>query len=132
MCKDAGEVSPAQVAALFASIRAEVAAGPVPPEQASAEGPVERLAARDEAERLLALSAWAVSAERGVVRGPGIKGAVAYPVKRLLRPLLRWYVEPALIEQSQFDATVLKLIDELTERTGREATQAEQGDQNGT
>ena len=142
MPPDAGEISPAQVEALFARIRAEVGAGSVAnlariraevgagsvaSEQASAEGSVEQLAARDEAERL-----WAVSAERGVVRGPGLKGAVAYPVKRLLRPFLRWYIEPALVEQRQFNATVLRLIDELAERSGKGSTRAEQSDQNGT
>jgi len=128
MSQDAGEVSPAQVEALFARIRAEVGVCSVAPEQAPPpDDPVERQEARDEAERL-----WAVSAERGVVRGPGLKGAVAYPVKLLLRPLLRWYVEPALVEQRQFNATVLRLIDGLTERAGREATRAEQSDQNGT
>ena len=77
-------------------------------ERAVGAGP---LRARAEAERL-----WAVTAERGVVRRPGLKGAIAQPIKRLLRPFLRWYVEPALADQRQFNVTVLQLVDELADR----------------
>jgi O-antigen chain-terminating methyltransferase len=62
---------------------------------------------------------WPVSAERPLVRRPGLKGAVAYPVKRLLRPLLRWYVEPLAAEQRAFNDAVLKLLDDLYETADR-------------
>jgi hypothetical protein len=39
-------------------------------------------------------AALGVSADRPLERRPGLKGWVAYPLKKLLRPLLRWYVEP--------------------------------------
>ena len=95
---------------LRAEIRADSSVAPAS-EQLDGAAVSVPLAARDGAER-----AWAVSAEHGVPRGPGLKGAIAYPVKLVLRPLLRWYVEPALAEQRQFNAALLLLIDELTER----------------
>lgn len=125
MPHDRGEVSPADVEALFSRLRAEIRSGPSaapPSETPDATLPTPRLAARDEAERL-----WAVTAEHGVVRNPGLKGALAYPVKRALRPFLRWYVEPALVEQRQFNATVLRLVDELVERVGAAERQARDG-----
>lgn len=108
-------VSDADVAAIFARLRAEVRQGAPP----TAEGDsgngtstdVVPLPGRDEVERL-----WAVTAESGVARRPGLKGAIAYPVKRLLRPFLRWYVEPPLAEQRHFNLAALRLIDELTLR----------------
>jgi O-antigen chain-terminating methyltransferase len=62
---------------------------------------------------------WPVSAERLLQRRPGLKGAIAYPVKRLLRPLLRWYVEPLAAEQRAFNDAVLKLVDDLYEAADR-------------
>ncbi len=52
---------------------------------------------------------------------PGHQGRVAYPVKRLLRPLLRWYVEPLAAEQRAFNDAVLKLVDDLYETADRAA-----------
>src|SRR5436309_1140161 len=52
------------------------------------------VAVRHRAERV-----WAVTAERPLPRRPGLKGLVAHPVKRALRPFLRWYVEPLAAEQ---------------------------------
>ena len=51
--------------------------------------------------------------------GPGSKGWVAYPVKKLLRPFLRWYVEPLAHEQRMFNDVVLKLVDGLLEEVDR-------------
>lgn len=67
-----------------------------------------------------------MSAERPIVRRPGVKGALAYPVKRLLRPLLRWYVEPLAAEQRVFNDAVLKLVDDLSEATDRAAAGLEE------
>jgi len=75
---------------------------------------------RAQAERM-----WPVSAERPLVRRPGLKGAVAYPVKRLLRPLLRWYVEPLAAEQRAYNDALLKLVDDLYETADRSASGAE-------
>src|SRR2546423_14103718 len=56
---------------------------------------------------------WAVTAERPLARRPGLKGALAFPVKKLLRPFLRWYVEPLAYEQRLFNDAALKLIESL-------------------
>ena len=93
--------------ALFERLREEIRRG-----GAGAEGA--RATWRAQAERM-----WPVSAERPLERRPGLKGAIAYPVKRLLRPLLRWYVEPLAAEQRAFNDAVLKLVDDLYEAADR-------------
>ena len=93
--------------ALFEHLREEIRRGGAGPEGARATW-------RAQAERM-----WPVSAERPLQRRPGVKGAVAYPVKRLLRPLLRWYVEPLAAEQRAFNDAVLKLVDDLYEAADR-------------
>jgi O-antigen chain-terminating methyltransferase len=98
------------VAALVERLRQELAGG------ANGAG-AERgrlLDARQRAERL-----WAVSAERPLERRPGLKGWAAYPVKRLLRPFLRWYVEPLAAEQRMFNEVLLKLVDGVLEASDR-------------
>src|SRR6187549_3474238 len=97
------------VDALVARLKEELAGG--------ANGHGDRgslLAARHRAERL-----WAVSADRPLERRPGPKGWVAYPLKKLLRPFLRWYVEPLAHEQRMFNDVVLKMIDGLVEEVDR-------------
>jgi hypothetical protein len=75
-----------------------------------------RLEAREQAERY-----WAVSAERELMRAPGaagrFRGFLTAPVKVTVRRLLRWYVEPALTEQRHFNAAILRILDDLAERT---------------
>jgi SAM-dependent methyltransferase len=93
--------------ALFEHLREEIRRGGAGPEGA-------RGTWRAQAERM-----WPVSAERPLQRRPGLKGAIAYPVKRLLRPLLRWYVEPLAAEQRAFNDAVLKLVDDLYEAADR-------------
>ena len=93
--------------ALFEHLREEIRRGGAGPEGARATW-------RAQAERM-----WPVSAERPLQRRPGLKGAIAYPVKRLLRPLLRWYVEPLAAEQRAFNDAVLKLVDDLYEAADR-------------
>src|SRR4051794_34306688 len=63
---------------------------------------------------------WPVSAERPIERRPGPKGLVAYPVKQVLRRLMRWYVEPLAAEQRGFNDASLKLIDDLSDPLDRE------------
>ena len=93
------------MAALFARLKEEVrASGPRRPDVTAAQV---RLSARDQAERL-----WAVSAERPIVGKVG-------PVKLLLRRLMRWYVEPAMADQRAFNDAVLKLVDDLDDRISR-------------
>jgi len=65
------------------------------------------------ASRSLAERFWPVSAERDA--GGGAKGFV----KRVLRKLMRWYVEPLAADQRVYNDAVLKLIDVLSERADR-------------
>jgi hypothetical protein len=93
------------VAALFARLKAEVRASG--PRRVDGDPAQIRLSARDQAERL-----WAVSAERPIAGKVG-------PVKAVLRRLMRWYVEPAFADQRAFNDAALKLIDDLDERVSR-------------
>jgi 2-polyprenyl-3-methyl-5-hydroxy-6-metoxy-1,4-benzoquinol methylase len=92
------------VAALYERLREELGRGAHDGEG----GGVRLAAARSLAERF-----WPVSAEREVGGGP--KGFV----KRVLRKLMRWYVEPLAADQRVYNDAVLKLIDALSERTER-------------
>ena len=62
------------------------------------------------ATRALAERFWPVTAERPAGGGP--KGLV----KRFLRKLMRWYVEPLAADQRLYNNSVLKLVDALSER----------------
>src|SRR2546426_7198589 len=97
------------VAALVERLREELAGG-----DGVARDRSRVLAARHRAERV-----WAVTAERPLPRRPGLKGLVAHPVKRALRPFLRWYVEPLAAEQRMFNDAVLRLLDGLLEELER-------------
>jgi hypothetical protein len=76
-----------------------------------------------DASRARAERAWAVTAERTFEQLPTRRRAIqAYlivPVKRLLRKLMRWYVEPIAAQQRSFNLAVLTLVDELTEDVRR-------------
>jgi hypothetical protein len=73
--------------------------------------------ARDPAAmRALAERFWPVSADKPLERRPGAKGKVAFHVKRILRRLMRWYVEPAFAEQRIVNDALLRLVDELSRR----------------
>jgi hypothetical protein len=66
--------------------------------------------------RGLAERFWPVSAEKPLDRRPGPKGWLAFQAKRVLRKLLRWYVEPALAEQRIVNDALLRLVDDLSRR----------------
>jgi hypothetical protein len=73
--------------------------------------------ARDPAAmRGLAERFWPVSADTPLERRPGPKGWLAFQVKRTLRKLMRWYVEPAFAEQRIVNDALLRLVDELSRR----------------
>ena len=73
--------------------------------------------ARDPATmRGLAERFWSVSADKPLERRAGVKGWVAFQVKRTLRKLMRWYVEPAFAEQRIVNDALLRLVDELALR----------------
>jgi hypothetical protein len=69
--------------------------------------------------RGLAERFWAVTAEKPLERRPGAKGRLAFQAKRVLRKLMRWYVEPAFIEQRMVNDALLRLIDDLSRRVER-------------
>jgi SAM-dependent methyltransferase len=101
------------VAALFERLREELRRGAVDGDARRAEF----ASARALAERF-----WPVTAERGLGGGP--KGFV----KRLLRKLMRWYVEPLAADQRLFNDSVLKLVDALSERTDAAAAGREEAE----
>lgn len=90
--------------ALIARLREEVAWG-----ANGASAATTRARARSAAEQF-----WAVTAER-----PPHGGLLARFVKRLLRRVLRWYVEPLAQQQRSFNDAALKLIDALFEELDR-------------
>ena len=109
------------VAALVARLEEEVRGG-----RESSDGPGvrrRRVAVRAQAERL-----WAVSAERPFQHRPGLKGLLARPLKPVLRPLMRWYVEPLAAEQRAFNDAALKLIDDLYEESDRALAERERSE----
>ena len=69
---------------------------------------------RAQAERM-----WPVSAERPLERRPGSRARSVHPVKRALRPAMRWYVEPLAAAAASFNDATLKLIDALFEELDR-------------
>jgi O-antigen chain-terminating methyltransferase len=99
----AAGISPTEeidVAALYDELRAELRRGRP---DGDARGGMA-------ASRALAERFWPVTPEREAGGGP--KGFV----KRVLRKLMRWYVEPLAADQRVFNDSVLKLIDALSER----------------
>ena len=99
------------VAALYQRLKEELGRG---------AGDGETGGAQLAATRSLAERFWPVSAERDAGGGP--KGFV----KRVLRKLMRWYVEPLAADQRVYNDAVLKLIDALSERADRaEAARAD-------
>jgi SAM-dependent methyltransferase len=86
------------VAALYDQLRAELRRGP-------SGGDAGMAATRALAERF-----WPVTPERELGHGPK-----AF-VKRVLRKLMRWYVEPVAADQRIVNDSMLKLIDALSER----------------
>jgi len=118
------EEAKAEIAAIFARLKEEIRGGPayVGKDRAHAAG--RRLASRAQAER-----AWAVTAERPFEQSPGrrgqVQGYVFVPVKRAVRKLMRWYVEPVAAQQRSFNLAVLTLVDELAERVESELSHLE-------
>ena len=98
------------VAALFARLREEVRHAPGLDVSNGFNRGVVRTRLRSVAERF-----WPVTAERPLERRPGPRGALLLPVKRVLRKLMRWYVEPFAADQRAFNDSALKLVDQLFE-----------------
>src|SRR5438034_9043306 len=111
----AGISSPEEidVAALFDRLSEELRRG-----AAAGASPAAEFASN----RALAERFWAVSAEREA--GGGFNGFA----KRLLRKLMRWYVEPLAADQRVFNDSVLKLVDALSERADAATAGREQAE----
>jgi hypothetical protein len=122
MSRETREETEAEIAAIIARLNEEIGhAGPP-----SASRPDSRsLAARPQAERT-----WAVTAERGFEHRPDrrsrVQAWIYVPIKRVLRKLMRWYVEPLAAQQRSFNLTTLNLVDELTERLNADVRRLEQ------
>jgi SAM-dependent methyltransferase len=99
------------VAELFERLRDELRRGP-----SDGTGTGSNLAAT----RALAERFWPVTAERDVGGGP--KGFT----KRVLRKLMRWYLEPLAADQRMFNDSVLKLLDGLSTRADEAAAGREE------
>src|ERR687887_2256727 len=98
------------VADLFERLREELRRG---------AGAGDSAAADFAATRALAERFWPVTAEREAGGGP--KGLV----KRFLRKLMRWYVEPLAADQRVYNNSLLKLVDALSERADAAAAAGE-------
>jgi len=92
------------IGALYARLQEEV-------ERTTGGGGASWAELRDLADRYRVLGA-----RRSLERRPGVRGTLVQPLKRVLDPLLRWYVEPIVREQRMFNDSALKLIDALAER----------------
>jgi hypothetical protein len=77
---------------------------------------IDRDARDPSAMRGLAERFWAVSADKPLVRRPGLKGWAAFQIKRVLRKLMRWYVEPAFADQRIVNDALLRIVDDLARR----------------
>jgi hypothetical protein len=109
---DAGE---GDVAAIFARLKQEIRSGS-PGRTAGGLRSSDYLSPEV---RLRAERTWSVSAERPFQSPPEqglVRRALADPTKRLLRKLMRWYVEPLAAEQRSFNLAVLTLVDDLAGR----------------
>jgi hypothetical protein len=107
--------SEGEIAAIFARLRDEVRNRPA---EAGTRG-VGSAAYPREGARLRAEQTWSVSAERPFQNPPDqgvVRRYLAGPVKRVLRKLMRWYVEPLAAEQRSFNLAILTLVDDLAER----------------
>jgi hypothetical protein len=113
---------PVDVDALFASLKEEIRRSGADPGAGSRDAG-DRRAAREEAERL-----WPVSADRPLRLRPGVRGGLGTPLKAVLRKLMRWYVEPLAYDQRSFNASTLRLIDDLEERVARLERELAQSD----
>jgi SAM-dependent methyltransferase len=102
------------VADLFERLREELRRG---------GGAGDSAAAEFAATRALAERFWPVTAEREAGGGP--KGFV----KRFLRKLMRWYVEPLAADQRVYNSSLLKLVDGLSERADAAAASSARAQQ---
>jgi hypothetical protein len=122
MTNDAPEAD-GEIAAIFARLLHEVRSRPVGAGGHHAEPPRRApLVSRSRAEQT-----WAVTAERPFEHPPDrrLRRYLFAPIKRVLRKLMRWYVEPLAAQQRSFNLAVLTLVDELAQRAEDDASRLE-------
>jgi hypothetical protein len=113
----------ADIAAIFARLQHEVRTRPTTPGGLGGDQKDRApFAARSRADQT-----WAVSAERPLEHAPNrrMRGYLFAPLKRVLRKLMRWYVEPLAAQQRSFNLAVLGLVDELAERAAADTARLE-------
>jgi hypothetical protein len=119
------EEARAEIGAIFARLKEELRGGQARLGDNRAKDVRFALPSRAQAERT-----WAVSAERPFEQAPGRRGLVqAYlfvPVKRTMRKLMRWYVEPVAAQQRSYNLAILTLVDELAESVDAELSRLEE------
>jgi hypothetical protein len=83
-------------------------------------------AARAQAERF-----WAVTTDRPFLYKPGpwgrLRGMLLVPAKVVLRKLMRWYIEPALAQQRDFNASILRALTYTNDRIDAAVARPERG-----
>jgi hypothetical protein len=123
MAGETREETEAEIAAIFARLKDEIRIRPAEV-SAPSHSAGRSLAARAQAER-----AWSVTAERPFehppTRGGHARTFVVTPIKRVLRKLMRWYVEPLAAQQRSFNLVMLRLVDELADRTDEDVRRLE-------
>jgi hypothetical protein len=117
--------SEGEIAAIFTRLRDEVRSRPtISGDRSNAALARTPLPSRSRAER-----AWSVTAERPFEHRPTrrgrVRGYLLRPVKRVLRKLMRWYVEPVAAHQRTFNQAILTLVDELAERAEADVNRLE-------
>ena len=100
--------SDVDVVALFEQIQQELR-GVAGQEADAAPNATRRAELRLGAERW-----WSVSAERPIPRRAGPLGAPIVLVKKVLKRLMRWYVDPLAHDQRTFNDAALKLVDDIS------------------
>jgi O-antigen chain-terminating methyltransferase len=100
--------SEVDVVALFEQIQAELR-GVAGQEADAAPSATRRAELRLGAERW-----WSVSAERPIPRRNGPLGYPVVVVKKTLKKLMRWYVDPLAHDQRTFNDAALKLVDDIS------------------
>ena len=96
------------VVALFEQIQAELR-GVAGQEADAAPSATRRAELRLAAERW-----WSVSAERPIPDRAGRSGRSIVLVKKVLKRLMRWYVDPLAHDQRTFNDAALKLVDDIS------------------
>jgi O-antigen chain-terminating methyltransferase len=100
--------SEVDVTALFEQIQAELRG------VAAQDGDAAPSATRRADLRLAAERWWSVSAERPIPRRNGPLGLPVVIVKKSLKKLMRWYVDPLAHDQRTFNDAALKLVDDIS------------------